>query len=82
MPGTLAQGLLEKVIDKKGVTAIEFSYYENGQVFEDKTPLGGKLTYQYSPFFDRNFTRMTATEGQVTEFLMDEQFRQVETSLF
>jgi YD repeat-containing protein len=79
MPGTQAQGLLEKVIDKKGVTAIEFSYYENGQVFEDKTPLGGKLTYQYSPFFDRNFTRMTGTEGQVTEFLMDEEFRQIET---
>lgn len=72
--GTGAEGLLTAIEDPIN-RRIEFEYYQNGKVFKEKDHGGSVQTYQYAPYLNQMYTRVTSPNGFTTEYRYDDKFR-------
>ncbi|MBS1972315.1 MAG: hypothetical protein JSU04_18560 [Bdellovibrionales bacterium] len=75
--GTLANGLMSVLTDPLG-RKINFSYYDNGKVFEQVEPGNAHRSYFYSPFLGDINTRVLDTDGESTDYRFDSNFRLTE----
>lgn len=76
-PGTKAQGLMSSFANHLGHGA-SFDYYDNGRVYEEVGPAGGKSNYLYAIYLVDHFTRVLGENGSTRIYKYDDEFYQTE----
>lgn len=75
--GTRANGLMNQITDPLG-RVTQFNYYDNGQVFEQIEPGQAQRSYIYASFLSDLNTRVLDTDGQMTQYRFDSNYRESE----
>lgn len=72
--GTSAANLLTSITDPIGRIKA-FNYYQNGKVFEETDHGGAVTSFQYAPYIQDRYSRVTYPNGFATEYRYDTSFR-------